>query len=147
MSHPTVGLSCCCFTLRLSSFRLLNELLQTRWLPNSRNLLLVVLEGESSRTGCQHGWVRAIFWVSDFSVHPYMGKVARDLPGATSLRYWSHPGEFHPNDLSTSEGPHQIILSELGVSILTYEFGVWGHKHSGTLFIFLPLVFGVPHST
>jgi hypothetical protein len=43
---------------------------QTGWLMNSGNLLLTVLEIESLRSECQHGQVRAVFWLTDFSLYP-----------------------------------------------------------------------------
>ena len=43
-----------------------NEISQTRELLNNRNLCLTVLEAGSPRSGCQHGQVRALFWVADF---------------------------------------------------------------------------------
>ena len=38
-----------------------NRISQTRWLVNNRNVFLTALEAASLRSGCQHGWVRALF--------------------------------------------------------------------------------------
>lgn len=39
-----------------------NQLPQTGWLISSRNVLLVILEADSLRSGCRHGQVRPAFW-------------------------------------------------------------------------------------
>ena len=40
---------------------------QTRWLKNSRNVLLIVLEARNPRSGYQNDWVGAFLQVTDFS--------------------------------------------------------------------------------
>lgn len=55
-----------------------NKLSQTRWLINSRNLLLKVLEPGSLKPGSQHGLVRVLFWVADFFLYPHVAERARD---------------------------------------------------------------------
>lgn len=47
--------------LCLGSFRLLLQNTKNEWLLNSRNLLLTVLEAGTPRSGCQDGWMRALF--------------------------------------------------------------------------------------
>ena len=50
---------------------------------NSRNLLLTVLEIESLRSECQHGQLRAVFWLADFSLYLHRVEGARDQYGAS----------------------------------------------------------------
>lgn len=84
----------------------------------------MVLEAESLRPGCQHGWLKALFRVTDILLCPH---VAEDGEGSLwSLSYkgtnpiWEGP---HPHDSSTSQGPHLLTPSSLQVRISTCEFG------------------------
>ena len=42
-----------------------SKISQTRWLINNKNIFLTVLGAGNLRSRCQHGWVRALFWVAD----------------------------------------------------------------------------------
>lgn len=58
---------------------------------NSRNSLLIVLEAESPRSGCQHSWMRALFWVIDFLLkyldYFHMVEGTRELYGISFIRH------------------------------------------------------------
>ena len=48
-----------------------NKIPQTRWLINEKHLFLIVLEFGSPKSGCQHGQMKALFWIADF-LYPHM---------------------------------------------------------------------------
>lgn len=60
-----LALAVICSVLACSSCY--NKTPQTGELVNSRDLLLSVLEAGSLRSGCWHGWMRALFWAAGFS--------------------------------------------------------------------------------
>lgn len=51
-----------------------NKTPQTEWLINYTNVFLTVLEVGRLRPGGQHGQVRTLFQVTDFSSYPHMGR-------------------------------------------------------------------------
>ena len=55
----------------LSPFRLLWQNTQTEYLIPNIPLLLMVLEVGSPKSGCQHGQMKALFWIADF-LYPHM---------------------------------------------------------------------------
>ena len=71
---------------------------------NSRNVFLMVLEAGSLRSPYQHGWVRVLFWVSDFSLCPHMAELAVELSGISYK--CTHP--IHSYDLIISPRPHLL---------------------------------------
>lgn len=58
-----------------------NKTSQTGWLTGSRNLILTFLAAGRPRSGWQHSWPRALFWVTDFWLHPHRAGGARELWG------------------------------------------------------------------
>lgn len=55
-----------------------HEIPKTGWLINNRNVFLAVLEAGGLRSGCQHGWVRALFQVTSYSLYlPHVMEWAR----------------------------------------------------------------------
>lgn len=79
-----------------------------------------------SKLGCQQSRVRALFWVTDFSLY---GRRTRDLCGLTFIRVLITSGRALNSWPNHSQGLCVLIPSLLGVRVSTYEF--WGrHKHS-----------------
>ena len=72
---------------------------------NSRNVFLMVLEAGSLRSQYQHGWVRVLFWVADFTLCPHMAELAVELSGISYK--WTHP--IHSYDLIMS--PRPLLLN------------------------------------
>ena len=52
---------------------------QMGWLINDRNLFLTVQEAGGPRLACQHGWVRALFWVVELSLCSHIAEGTREL--------------------------------------------------------------------
>ena len=100
-----------------------NKRPQTGWLINNRNLFLTVLEAISPKSGCQCGWVRALFWASGFSLCPHVAEGTRELCGVSFIRtlipFMRAPPSW-PKHLPKASPPSTITL---GISISTYEFG------------------------
>lgn len=69
------------------------------WIINNKNLFRTVLEAGNSRSGCQHSWVRALFWAADFSWWPRVVEGAGELSGV-----------FYEDTNSTGEGS---VLTDL----------------------------------
>ena len=63
-----------------------NKIPQTGCLINNRNLFLTVLEAESPRSGCQHGWERALLPVAGFLLCPHMVEGAGKLCVVSLIR-------------------------------------------------------------
>ena len=89
-----------------------NKRPQTGWLVNNRNLFLTVLEARSLKSGCQCGWMRALFWVSDFSLCLHVAEGMRELCVVSFRRRTLIPFvRIHPHDLSTSQRLHFLVPS------------------------------------
>ena len=89
-----------------------NKRPQTEWLVNNRNLFLTVLEARSLKSGRQCGWMRALFWVSDFSLCPHVAEGMRELFVVSFRRRTLIPFvRLCPHDLSTSQRLHFLVPS------------------------------------
>lgn len=84
-----------------------NKMAQTGLLRNGRNLFLTVLEAGSLRSGCQQGWVRALFWAADVSVSSH----GRSRQGTSWGLFCSGTNPVHKGSTfmtsSLPEGPTQ----------------------------------------
>ena len=58
-----------------------NNTPQTGWLQSNDHLFITVLKAGSVRTGFQHGGVRPLFWVADFSLYGHMLEGVKKLSG------------------------------------------------------------------
>ena len=91
----------------------------------------MVLESGRARSGCQPGWVKALFKAADFSLYLHMVEGVRELFGTSFIRALIiFKRVFYPHDLSTSRRPHLLLSSSLEVRISTYEFGRGTHIQS-----------------
>lgn len=90
-----------------------NKSPQTRWLMKSRNVLLLVLEPESLRSGGQHGLVRSLFPAADLSLCPHVAARVGELCEASRSRRWSHSRGLLFHDWQTSQRLHLLTPSPL----------------------------------
>ena len=69
-----------------------NNIPQTGWLINNRNLFLTVIKGRSLKSGCQHGQVLLgdLFWVAD--CQPRVGSSHGDKGKGSKLSHNSYMG-------------------------------------------------------
>lgn len=64
-----------------------NKVPKTRWLKNSRNVLLFkVLDSGGLKPGCPDCLVRGVSWAADFLLHPHVAERVGDLSGASLIR-------------------------------------------------------------
>lgn len=112
--------------------RCYNKISQTPWLITTEIYFTQFwrLGSARSRPQCGRAVVRALFLVHSqclLSVSLYGGKWVES--SLRSLSYDANPmHEIYPHSLSTSQRPHLLTQSSLGVRIPTHEFG--GHKHA-----------------
>lgn len=90
-------------------------------------LFLTGLEAGSLRPACQHGWVRAVFHVADFS-YPHMAEGASGLCGVSFVRTLIPSPEFCPHWHSYLQYHHLLIRSDQGLGFQHINLG--GTKHS-----------------
>ena len=92
----------------------------------NRNLFLTVLEAAVQHEGASmiHSGESPLHCSQLVPSHFVLTwwKMVRDLSGISFIRHWSHSWGLHPHDLSTSQRPHLLLPSSLGVKISTYEF-------------------------
>lgn len=69
--------------------------------------IIIVLEAGSPRSGYQHGWLKALFQVTDFSLYPYIKEGTWNLSGVLF-----HKGT-NPFPLIASHTPHLLMSSLL----------------------------------
>jgi len=67
---------------------------QTGWLLSNRHLFLTVPATGSPRSGCQHGWVRALFRVTGSLLCPHIVEGARELLGLFTGAFISFLRDF-----------------------------------------------------
>ena len=103
---------------------------QTGWFINK--IIFFCSQFWSLRSECQHGGRRDFFWVARFLLNPHVVEGARELCVIFSTRPWiphgAPPSWSYPNIIS-SQRPHLLITSPLGIRISTYEFS----HHSSAL--------------
>ena len=111
-----VGSGCC------------NKIPQTAWLINDGNLFLTALWAGSPRSSASmvRFWWEPSSWLiaEAFLLCPYVVGGVRDGSGASFIRALIPFMRVPASHLSTSQRPHLLIPSSLGVRVSTYEF--WG---------------------
>ena len=105
-----------------------NKIPQAGWLINNRYLFLAVLEAGSLRSGCQHGWLRALLPVTDF-LCTYAVEGASMLPGASFI--WALIPFMRTLPLASNRFPKIPPSNTIhwGLGFQRMNLG-WGHKHS-----------------
>ena len=102
-----------------------HTILQTGHLINSRNFLLTVLEAGSLRSG-----VNRVRWgpASGLRLLPVSSRRGRGWGSLSFIRALVPFTRLQPHDLSSSQRPHLLLPSSLGVRrIWTYE--LWEDTH------------------
>lgn len=112
----------------LCSFDCWNKIPETGWLLNNKYLHLTVMENGSLRLRCQHGHVRALFWVTDFWLYLHMVQRQGSFVGfvfkGTDPIY---EGSTLMIQLPQSPPPPPNTITK-SIKIVTYEF--WRGKTS-----------------
>lgn len=83
----------------------------TIWVPyRTENCFLTVLETASLRSGCQHGWVRAVFWEAGLSLCAQVvdGRKRALFSKGTNPICWVPP--LWPNHFPNTHPPDTICL-------------------------------------